>query len=47
MSMWTTEWMIFYIVALLCANISVLAFLNFWNRRKKENQRAESSESQS
>ena len=46
MSMWTVEWMVVYVAVLLSANISVLVFLNRWNRRKKNMQQAESGESQ-
>lgn len=36
MTMWSTEWMIIYVVVLIIGYIAIFAFLDRHNRRKKK-----------
>lgn len=43
MTMWSTEWMILYVVVLIIGYIAIFAFLHFHNRRKNKDTQADKS----
>ena len=46
MTMWSTEWMFLYVLAILIGNIAVIAYASHVNRRSNKGSQANSSDQQ-